>query len=327
MIQWLPSDEWARRYPEIRGLECLTIGAVASLSNPRSNSLIFASTVSTATVALLKQHQDCLLIFPEDCRDQSYELESKHGIIYTSDPRYLYAEILGSLCTPASLRGVLTWDQGRGIILGERVEIHPKATVEPGATVASDCTIEEGAYVMTGARIGPKVQIGERSVIKENCVVGGWGFGYAISKGKPPLRIPHLGGVKIGREVEVGSFTTVCSGTIDPTILEDYAKVDDHVHIAHNCHLEQGAMVIACAEVSGSVRVGARSWLGPNCSVIDRISIGADCTVGLGAVVRKSLPAGSIVAGNPARTLTDIKLEKEKMQKIDALLANDAILP
>ena len=177
---------------------------------------------------------------------------------------------------------------------------------------------------MTGARIGPKVTVGERSVIKENCVVGGWGFGYALSKGTPPLRIPHVGGVTIGRDVEIGSFTTVCSGTIDPTILEDHAKVDDHVHIAHNCHLEQGAMVIACAEVSGSVRVGARSWLGPNCSVLDRISIGADCTVGLGAVVRKSLPDGSVVAGNPARTLADIKLEKERIQKLDALLQSES---
>jgi UDP-3-O-[3-hydroxymyristoyl] glucosamine N-acyltransferase len=73
------------------------------------------------------------------------------------------------------------------------------------------------------------------------------------------VRLPHIGTVRIRNDVEVGSLTTVCRGTLSDTLIQDGAKIDDHVHIAHNIHVGEHTFVIACAEVSGGVRIGQAS--------------------------------------------------------------------
>ena len=120
------------------------------------------------------------------------------------------------------------------------------------------------------------------------------------------IRCPHLGGVRIGRNVELGVFTAVCAGTIDPTVIEDDVKVDNMVYIAHDCVVDKGAMVIACAELSGSARVGQRSWVGPNASVIESRRIGDGAMVRIGAVVIRDVEPGAVVAGNPAKPTAEM---------------------
>ena len=128
-----------------------------------------------------------------------------------------------------------------------------------------------------------------------------------ISFGGDPLKMPHFGGVIIGRNCDIGALTTICSGAIEPTILEDFVMVDDHVHIAHNCKIKRGAAITASAELSGSVEVGEESWISPNTTIMQKISIGPRCIVGLGSVVLKSTPADSIIIGNPAKPLGKVK--------------------
>jgi UDP-3-O-[3-hydroxymyristoyl] glucosamine N-acyltransferase len=118
-----------------------------------------------------------------------------------------------------------------------------------------------------------------------------------------PIRIPHLGKVIICNNVELGALNTVMRGTIDDTIVADNVKTDDHVHIGHNVRVGQGCLITACAEISGSAHIGEMTWLGPNCSVMNGITIGSNCFIGLGTVVNKSLPNSVIVAGCPARIL------------------------
>lgn len=305
---------------DLEGHHDFEVKRLASSMRPEDNSLIFAADPDQGILTGLESVANCVVILPSRLRERSQSVARKNAVIIADDPRYRFAEILNAVVTAQDLRGRLYYDEKRHIYLGTDVKIDPSAFVEPGATISIGSRIEAGAYIMTGARIGPNVSVGRNSVIKENCVVGGWGYGYAMSPGKPPLRLPHLGGVVIGENCEIGSFTTVCSGTIEPTIIRDHAKIDDHVHIAHNCDIGEGAMVVACAEVSGSVKVGQRSWLGPNCSIIDRITIGDDCVVGMGAVVLKSLPDGSVVAGSPAKLTTDLKRQSELLKRVEAYL-------
>jgi UDP-3-O-[3-hydroxymyristoyl] glucosamine N-acyltransferase len=113
--------------------------------------------------------------------------------------------------------------------------------------------------------------------------------------------MPHVAGVYIGDHVVIGALNTVASGTIHPTVVEDYVKTDDHVHIAHNCHIGARTLITACAELSGSVVVGPDCWIGPNASVRDGVDIGAKAFVGIAANVVGPVSAGETVMGNPAR--------------------------
>ena len=316
LFRWPGRNDWRQLFPALQGQRELSLCDVSTASRPVDHTLIFGSAMAEEVLGALRHTRDCLILANEADRDQCKALEGIHGLLYFDNPRYQYAEILNRFCDIASVRGALQWDGARGCSLAQNVVISPSAIVEPGVTIARDSFIGEGTYVMSGARIGPRVRIGTKTVIRENAVIGGFGFGVAFTKDRPPLRIPHLGGVVIGNDVEIGALSTVCSGTLDPTVIKDHVKIDDHVHIAHNCCLEEEIIATGCAEVSGSVKIGRRAWLGPNCSLIEKIEIGAGCTIGLGAVVLDSVPGGTTVMGNPARTLQVLARERIKLWKL-----------
>jgi UDP-3-O-[3-hydroxymyristoyl] glucosamine N-acyltransferase len=184
------------------------------------------------------------------------------------------------------------------------------AIVDPSATVSSTATIGNGVKI--GARtvighnvvISDGVTIGSDCIIKSNTVIGEAGFGFERDEMGVPIRILHLGTVKIGDRVEIGSLNTICRATLGTTVIEDDVKTDDHVHIAHNCRVRRGAMITACVELSGGVDVGSFAWVGPNSSIIQKLVIGDHAFIGIGSNVTKSVPNGVSVAGNPARMLT-----------------------
>jgi acyl-[acyl carrier protein]--UDP-N-acetylglucosamine O-acyltransferase len=188
--------------------------------------------------------------------------------------------------------------------------------IDPTARIGENVVIGPGAQIGAGTRIhhnvviGAGVRIGRDCVIKSGTVIGEQGFGFERDENGVPIRMLHIGGVVIGDGVELGSLNTVCRGTLHDTVVEDHVKTDDHVHIAHNCHVGRGALLTACAELSGGVVVGAGAWLGPNCSIIQKVDIGPGAFVGIGAVVTRDVPANAKVAGNPARVLPPTQPER-----------------
>lgn len=200
----------------------------------------------------------------------------------------------------------LAWiDDNGGIARPTRQPvIHPTAIVGSNVVIGDGATIGAHTTVHHNVVIGGGVSIGECCVVKSCAVIGEDGFGFERDEDGIPIRLVHLGGVRIGDHVEIGSHTTVCRGTLGDTVLEDHVKVDDHVHIAHNVRLRRGAMVIACAEVSGGVDVGEGAWIGPNASIIQQRKIGQGALVGIAANVIRDVEAGAIVAGNPAKVMS-----------------------
>jgi UDP-3-O-[3-hydroxymyristoyl] glucosamine N-acyltransferase len=187
---------------------------------------------------------------------------------------------------------------------GAPPKIHPTAQVGRNVVLGNGVEIGEGARIGHNVVVGHDVKIGRFSVIKSGAIIGEDGFGFERDLDGTPLRMLHLGSVVIGDHVEIGSLTTVCRGTLGDTVIEDFAKIDDHVHVAHNCHVKKNALVIACAELSGGAVVGNGAWVAPNASVLEKVVIGDRATVGLGAVVLREVAADQTVVGNPARPLT-----------------------
>lgn len=181
-------------------------------------------------------------------------------------------------------------------------KIDPNAKISVGVTVGESSTIGAGTFIYPNVTIGDRVHIGKNCCIKSGTVIGQPGFGIYRDESGVPLHLPHVAGVIIQDDVEIGALNTVVGGTIHPTVLETAVKTDDHVHIAHNCHVGARTLLTACAELSGSVRIGADCWIGPNASIRDGLSVGDRAFVGIGANVIKHVAAGATVYGNPART-------------------------
>lgn len=182
-------------------------------------------------------------------------------------------------------------------------DIHPTASIGRYAVIENGVHIGEGTRIGSLAVIKTGTRIGRFCEIKSGAVIGESGFGPERDADNRPLMMIHFGGVVIGDHVAIGSLTTVCRGALGDTVLADHVKIDDHCHISHNCRIEEGAMITACVEISGSVRIGRNAWLSPGCALVQKISVGDDAFLGIGAVVTRGVGAKARVFGNPARPL------------------------
>ena len=137
-------------------------------------------------------------------------------------------------------------------------------------------------------------------------VIGGDGFGYEYDQENDCLvKFPHHGGVKIGKDVEIGFNTCIDRATLEGEFTEigDGTKIDNLVHIAHNVKIGRNCLIVAGTVIGGSAVIGDRCFIGIGAMIKNKVKIGNDVTVGMGAVVLHDVPDGVTVIGNPARIL------------------------
>lgn len=180
-------------------------------------------------------------------------------------------------------------------------QVHPTVRLSPGVVIEDGVSVGEGTVVGPNAVLRRGTCVGRWCEIQSGAVLGDAGFGFERDAENRPLRMIHLGGVHIGDHVQVGALTAVARGALGDTVLEDYVKINNLCHVAHNCHIGWGTIIGACADLCGSLRIGRNCWIAPNCSIRQKLAIGDGAIVGMGAVVVKDVPAGAMVYGNPAK--------------------------
>lgn len=204
--------------------------------------------------------------------------------------------------------------------------IHPGAVIEPGAAVDPSASIAAFCFVGAGARIGARavlrpyvhvgagavvgdetllhpgaillerVTLGARVIVHPGAVIGGDGFGY-VSDGPRHRKIPQVGTVEIGDDVEIGAGTTIDRATTGATRIGRGAKIDNLVQIGHNVTIGEHAILVSQVGIAGSSTVGAGAVLGGQVGVSDHVTIGAGVRVGAQAGVMGRIAAGATVAG------------------------------
>ncbi len=136
-------------------------------------------------------------------------------------------------------------------------------------------------------------------------------FGFDFEDNGTPIKIPHIGKVVIGNNVEIGANTTIAKATFDTTTIKNHVKIDDQVHIAHNCFIDEKTIITAQVILSGSVTIGKKCWIGPNASLIQKIKIEDNVLIGMGATVTKNIPRNSKVMGLNALPLKQLSQFKK----------------
>lgn len=172
--------------------------------------------------------------------------------------------------------------------------IHPSAVIDRQVVIVGP--VEIGAHVSIEGRvwIGPDVRIAA------GCRIGQVGFGY--EEGEDGwCEKPHPFGVRIERGVHVGANTCIDRGSWRDTVIGAGSKIDNLCHIAHNVRVGVNCLIVAQAEISGSVVIGDGAYIAPGARIRERLTVGARAVVGLGAVVVANVPAGRTYAGVPAR--------------------------
>jgi UDP-3-O-[3-hydroxymyristoyl] glucosamine N-acyltransferase len=178
--------------------------------------------------------------------------------------------------------------------VGAYAVVQARAIVADEVRIGPGCHIGSGSVLGRGTRLMPRVTIMHSCTIGEDClihsgaVIGSDGFGYAHDSGKW-IKVPQLGGVRVGNRVEIGANTTIDRGALRDTIIGDGVKLDNLIQIAHNVQIGQDTAIAACVGIAGSTRVGSRCMIGGQVGIAGHLEI-ADGVQVLG----KSLVASSI---------------------------------
>jgi UDP-3-O-[3-hydroxymyristoyl] glucosamine N-acyltransferase len=220
--------------------------------------------------------------------------------LVSEQPRRDFGRVLQKFFVPTAVPGVSL-----------SANVHSTAVIGNDVTIGHNTVIEENVVIGNNVMIGnnttvlARTRIGDRSVIGSNTVLGSLGFGLEKDEHNNWIRIPHIGWLEIGNDVEIGSSTVIARGTISATKIANHCKIDDNVFLAHNVQVGENTVIIANSEVSGSVKIGRDAWIAPSVTVIEGVSIGDNTLVGIGSVVLRDLAANVVAVGNPARVLRD----------------------
>lgn len=232
----------------------------------------------------------------------------------------------------------------RGVEVGDNTKILANTYVGGGSKIGKDCLFH------SGVNIGDRVEIGNQVILHNGVSLGADGFSFVtenpdnIEKARQDggileenvshkiFKIPSIGGVVIGNNVEIGANTTIDRGTIENTVIGDDTKIDDQVMIGHNCKIGKGCMIVSQVGIAGSCVIGDRVVIAGQAGLADHLSIGNDSIIGPASGVSKSFPDKSIIMGAPAvprkefirrlKTMKDAEELVKKFKKYEPLLRN-----
>lgn len=182
-----------------------------------------------------------------------------------------------------------------GAVIGERCVLHGQVTVGPGARIG------DGTTLHSGVRVLDRCEIGRVCILHANVVIGADGFGYRPRPdGRGLLKVPHIGNVVIGDDVEIGAGTCIDRGKFGATTIGSGTKIDNLVQIGHNCVVGRSCVICGNTGLAGSVTVGDGVVLGGGVCVADNLSIGSGAKIAGMAGVMNDVPAGATYIGAPA---------------------------
>ena len=264
----------------VAGDSGILIGQVGSLEGATREQITFLSN-SKLKAKLAETRAGAVILGPQD--------ERLTGLprIVTENP-YAYFARVSQLFNP-----VIT-----------QSGIHPSAVIAPSARIGRNVSIGAGCVVGEEAVIGddsclyprvvvyPKCVLGQRVVIHAGAVIGADGFGLAHEGGREAgrwVKIPQIGAVRIGDDVEIGANTTIDRGALDDTVIEEGVKLDNLVQIGHNVRIGAHSAVAGCAGIAGSARIGRHVTIGGAAMIRGHIEIADHVHVSAGTLISRSL--------------------------------------
>jgi UDP-3-O-[3-hydroxymyristoyl] glucosamine N-acyltransferase len=279
---------------------------VQTIYEANEESLVWVNSKKNIDVAKTRAH---IVICDEKVRP-SDELLATKCFIVVENPKLAYLRLVEKYFVELPPFGVHPT-----AAVHSEAKIHPKTYIGP-FTYIGRCTIGEGTIIFGHCHIYDKVEIGRNVMIHAGTVIGADGFGYSRNEDGELEKFPHIGGVVIEDDVEIGANTCVDRGTLGNTVIRESAKIDNLVHIAHNCVIGKHSAVIANAMVGGSTEIGDYGWIAPSAALMNGITVGKNATIGLGAVLTKNVPDGETWAGVPAQPIKDFVAIQKKLKEL-----------
>ena len=214
---------------------------------------------------------------------------------------------------------------GPHCVVGERVRIGARSVLQAGTCVGDDSKLGDDVNLFPNVTIYPDTEIGQRVRIHAGTVIGSDGFGY-VQDGGVHRKVPQIGNVIIGDDVEIGANVTIDRGALGPTVIGKGTKIDNLVQIAHNVEIGEGSLIISQVGISGSTKFGKYVILAGQSGFAGHLKIGDRVTVSAQSGVMTDIPDGEKWLGSPAQPDKQAKRQMIAIQRLPELLKRVAEL-
>jgi UDP-3-O-[3-hydroxymyristoyl] glucosamine N-acyltransferase len=290
-------------------------GSISFLANPAYKEQM-RTTQASAVIVTAKDVDDC-----------------PTAALVAADPYLIYARIAAFLYPPTTIRAGIHKSAVISVsasvsdsaeiaalaVIGDHAVIGPNVFVGPACVVGERCSLDAGCRLIANVTLVQDVRIGQRSIVHPGAVIGADGFGNARSE-SGWVKVPQVGGVRIGDDVEIGANTTIDRGAIGDTVIDNGARLDNLIQIAHNVRIGEHTAIAATVGISGSSVVGKRCMLAGRVGIAGHVTVCDDVILGGAAVVTKDIKEpGFYSAVFPVEKDRDWKRKLARFRRIGKL--------
>ncbi len=319
------------------------IDSVATLQDARPGSISFLSnnsyrrylaTTSATAVILAKEYLDECPVDALVC-DNPYLAYARisaymHPVTEKEAGRHQTACVSDSASVDPS-----AWI-GPGVVIEDKASIGSNVQIGPGCVISRDVSIGSGTTLVANVTLCHGVSIGQRVLIHPGAVIGSDGFGIANDNGVW-VKVPQLGSVVVGDDVEIGANTTIDRGALRDTVISNGVKLDNQIQIAHNVEIGENTAIAACTGIAGSTKIGKQSTIGGGVVVVGHLEFGDNVHFSAESLVTRSFKEPGYYSGNlPAipnkewrktvvhlRNLDDTIKRLKHLEKLVSEMSND----
>ncbi|HEX3098931.1 MAG TPA: UDP-3-O-(3-hydroxymyristoyl)glucosamine N-acyltransferase [Usitatibacter sp.] len=289
---------------------------IAFLANPKYRARL--ATTRAGAVIVGPGDRDAVAI-PRIVSDNPYAYYARSVGLFHPEPAatpgiHPFAQVDGTANVDASAE------------IGPFVVIGAGATIGKGARIGAHCVIGRKAAIGEGTRLHPRVTIydrcslGARCIVHSGAVIGADGFGMARDAGRW-IKIPQVGAVRIGDDVEIGANTTIDRGALDDTVIEEGVKLDNQIQVAHNCVIGAHTVIAGCTGISGSTTIGRNCLIGGGVGIVGHISVCDGVTISGMTLVAKSITQpGTYTSGLPMMPHAQWLRNAAHLRRLDRIL-------
>ena len=286
---------------QIEGPADTVVGSLAPLASAGSRDLSFF-TNPRYRADLMQTRAAAVVLSAKHARELAHEAIGHPALVVVDQPyawfayaaQALYPEpppaagVAPGATVAASAHVDASARVDAGVVIGARSKLGAGVRVGAGCVIGDDVEIGASSRLHPNVVVLDRCSIGARCIVASGAVIGSEGFGFAPLDGRW-IKIPQIGAVVIGDDVEIGANTTIDRGTMGDTVIEDGVKLDNQIQVAHNCTIGAHTVIAGCVGIAGSVKIGRGCQIGGAAMIAGHISIADGCVIGGGTLVASSI--------------------------------------
>jgi UDP-3-O-[3-hydroxymyristoyl] glucosamine N-acyltransferase len=311
---------------EVRGDGSVRLQAVATLQNAGPGSIAFLANPHYKRF-VADSRASALILSADDAKDCALPA------LVTPNPYLVYARVAALLAPEPSVRGGI--DPGAhvsagakvsadawvapGAVVEEGAEIGPRVFIGPNCVVRHDARIGADSRLVANVYLGPRSQVGQRVILHPNCAIGGDGFGNARD-GERWVKVPQLGAVRIGDDVEIGCNTSIDRGALEDTVIEEGVRIDNQIQVGHGSRIGAHTAIAGGVIIAGSANIGKRCMIAGGAGVNGHMEVCDDVVIIAMTMVTRAITKPGVYGGGlPMDSVENWRKNAARFRQLDAM--------